>query len=47
MTFRKIPRDVHENARDYARALMRTPKRIALLRDLLAGAKSFGILVIA
>src|SRR5262245_66248662 len=26
MTFRKIPRDVHENARDYARALMRTPE---------------------
>jgi transposase len=24
MTFRKIPRDVHEDARDYARALMRT-----------------------
>jgi Transposase DDE domain len=26
MTFRKIPRDVHEDARDYARALMRTPE---------------------
>jgi Transposase DDE domain len=26
MTFRKIPRDVHEDARDYARALMGTPE---------------------
>jgi transposase len=26
MTFRKIPRDVHEDARDHARALMRTPE---------------------
>jgi hypothetical protein len=26
MTFRKIPRDVHEDARDAARALMRTPE---------------------
>jgi transposase len=26
MTFRKIPRDVHEDARDHARALMGTPE---------------------
>jgi hypothetical protein len=26
MTFRKIPRDVHEDARDHARALMVTPE---------------------
>jgi hypothetical protein len=26
MTFRKIPRDVHEDARDQARALMKTPE---------------------
>jgi transposase len=26
MTFRKIPRDLHEDARDYARALMGTPE---------------------
>jgi transposase len=26
MTFRKIPRDVHEDARDHARSLMRTPE---------------------
>jgi Transposase DDE domain len=26
MTFRKIPRDVHEDARDQARALMGTPE---------------------
>jgi hypothetical protein len=26
MTFRKIPRDVHEDARDAARALMATPE---------------------
>jgi hypothetical protein len=26
MTFRKIPRDVHEDARDQARVLMGTPE---------------------
>jgi hypothetical protein len=26
MTFRKIPRDVHEDAHDYAHALMGTPE---------------------